>query len=47
MAEVLLGRGLIEKNGVYRHEICVPAELYIKEQAKAGMEVEETMKVIL
>lgn len=47
MAGVLLGRGIIEKKGVYRPEMCIPAGLYIKEQAKAGMEVEETMKVIL
>jgi len=46
MAGVLLGRGLIEKKGVYRPEMCVPAEMYIREQARAGMEVEETIKVI-
>jgi lysine 6-dehydrogenase len=47
IASVLLGRGLIEKKGVYRPEMCVPPELYIKEQVKVGMEVEETIKVIL
>ena len=46
MAGVLLGRGLIERKGVYRPEMCVPAEMYIREQARAGMEVEETIKVI-
>ena len=47
MAGVLLGRGLIEKKGVYRPELCVPADLYIQEQAKVGMEIEETIKVVL
>jgi len=46
MAGVMLGRGLIEKKGVYEPELCVPAELYILEQAKLGMEVEETITVI-
>jgi len=46
MASLLLGRGQIEKKGVYRPEQCVPAELYIKEQAKAGMEIEETIKIL-
>lgn len=45
MAGVLLGRGLITKKGVYRPELCVPPELYIQEQAKVGMEIEETIKV--
>ena len=43
MAGVLLGRGLIEKKGVYPPELCVPAELYIQEQVRVGMEVEETV----
>jgi len=47
MAGVLLGRGLVEKKGVYPPELCVPAELYIQEQAKVGMEIEETTKVVL
>jgi lysine 6-dehydrogenase len=47
IASVLLGRGLIEKKGVFRPELCVPPELYIKEQVKVGMEVEETIKIIL
>jgi lysine 6-dehydrogenase len=47
MAGVLLGRGLIEKKGAYPPELCVPAELYIQEQVKVGMEVEETIRVIL
>jgi len=46
IASVLLGRGLIEKKGVFRPEVCVPAELYIDEQVKIGMEVEETTKII-
>jgi lysine 6-dehydrogenase len=46
MAGVLLGRGLIEKKGVYPPELCVPPELYIREQAKVGMEIEETIKTI-
>jgi lysine 6-dehydrogenase len=47
MAGVLLGRGLIEKKGVFPPELCVPAELYIQEQAKVGMEIEVTTRVIL
>lgn len=47
MAGVLLGRDLIEKKGVFPPELCVPAELYIQEQAKVGMEVEETITVAL
>lgn len=47
IASVLLGRGLITKKGAFRPEMCVPPELYIKEQVKVGMEVEETVKVIL
>jgi lysine 6-dehydrogenase len=47
MAGVMLGRGLIEKKGVYEPELSVPAELYIQEQAKVGMEVEITTKKIL
>jgi lysine 6-dehydrogenase len=47
MAGVMLGRGMIEKKGVYEPELCVPAELYIQKQAKVGMEVEETTTVVL
>jgi len=47
MAGVLLGRGLVEKKGVYPPELCIPADLYIQEQAKVGMEIEETTKTIL
>lgn len=47
MAGVLLGRGLIEPKGVYRPELCVPADLYIREQAKVGMEIEETTRLVL
>jgi lysine 6-dehydrogenase len=47
IASVLLGRGLIEKKGAYRPEVCVPPDLYIEEQVKIGMEVEETQKIIL
>jgi lysine 6-dehydrogenase len=47
LAGVMLGRGLIEKKGVYEPELCIPAELYLQEQAKVGMEVEVTSKVIL
>jgi hypothetical protein len=31
---VMLGTELIEKRGVYEPELCVPAKLYIQEQAK-------------
>jgi lysine 6-dehydrogenase len=47
MAGVMLGRGLIEKKGVYEPELGVPAEDYIQEQANVGMEVEITTKRIL
>jgi len=47
MAGVLLGRGLIDKKGVYPPELCIPADLYIQEQAKVGMEIEETTRVVL
>ena len=47
IAAVMLGRGLIEKKGVYRPEVCMPAEQYIQEQANAGMEVEETITAVL
>ncbi|MBW1804187.1 MAG: saccharopine dehydrogenase NADP-binding domain-containing protein [Deltaproteobacteria bacterium] len=47
MAGVLLGRGMIEKKGVYEPEICVPAEPYIQEQVKVGMEIEVTSKITL
>jgi lysine 6-dehydrogenase len=46
-AGVLLGRGLIDKKGSFPPELCVPAELYIQEQSKVGMEVEETTTVVL
>jgi hypothetical protein len=47
MAGILCGRGLIKKKGVYRPELCVPPELYIGEQVKVGMEVEESTTHIL
>ena len=47
MAGVMLGRGLIEKRGVYPPELCVPADLYIQEQVKVGMEVEETVTKVM
>ena len=47
MAGVMLGRGLIEKKGVYEPELCVPAERYIQGQAAVGMEIEVTSKIIL
>ena len=43
IAGVLLGRGLVEKKGVYNPELCVPPEIYIEEQVKVGMEVETTI----
>jgi lysine 6-dehydrogenase len=46
MAGLMMGRGLVEKKGVYEPELCIPAELYIQEQARVGMEVEITTKVI-
>lgn len=39
----MLGRGDIKMPGVYRPEICVPPEPYIRAQAQAGMDVEETV----
>jgi lysine 6-dehydrogenase len=47
MAGILCGRGLIKKKGVYRPELCVPPELYIGEQVKVGMEVEESTTHVL
>jgi len=47
IAGVLLGRGLIDKKGVYPPELCVPADLYIQEQAEVGMEIEETTRLVL
>jgi lysine 6-dehydrogenase len=47
MAGVMLGRGLIEKKGVYPPELCVPADLYIREQVNVGMEVEESVTAVL
>jgi hypothetical protein len=41
-----MGRGLTKK-GAYPPELCVPAEAYIQEQIKVGMEVEESVKIIL
>jgi len=46
MAGVLMGRGLVKK-GAHPPELSVPADVYIQEQVKVGMEVEETSKVIL
>jgi hypothetical protein len=46
MAGVLMGRGLVKK-GAHPPELSVPADVYIQEQVKIGMEVEETSKVIL
>lgn len=43
----MLGRGLISRKGVFRPEQCVPAASYIAEQARVGMEVEETLVVRL
>ena len=42
-AAVMIGRGLVAKRGVFRPEMCVPAGPYIAEQARVGMEVEETV----
>lgn len=46
IAGVMIGRGRISQKGVFRPESCVPAEEYIQEQAKVGMEVEETITVV-
>jgi saccharopine dehydrogenase-like NADP-dependent oxidoreductase len=43
MAGVLCGREQITRKGAFRPELCVPPELYICEQAKVGMEVEESV----
>lgn len=47
IAGVMLGRGMVEKKGVYRPEACIPADQYIAEQAKAGMEIEESVTSVL
>jgi lysine 6-dehydrogenase len=46
IAGVMLGRGHLKKKGVFRPELCVPAEEYITEQIKVGMEVEETVRTV-
>jgi saccharopine dehydrogenase-like NADP-dependent oxidoreductase len=46
IAGVMLGRGEISKKGAYRPELAVPAERYIEEQVRVGMEVEETIRSI-
>lgn len=43
IAAAMIGRGLIERKGVFRPEKCVPAARYIAEQARVGMEVEESL----
>ena len=43
----MLGRGQITRHGVFRPEKCVPATDYIREQARVGMEVEESLTVRL
>jgi len=45
MAAVMIGRGLVTNRGVFRPERCVPPGPYIAEQARVGMEVEETLTV--
>jgi lysine 6-dehydrogenase len=44
---VMIGRGQIEKKGVFYPEACVPPELFLKETAKAGIEVDVSKKVWL
>ncbi|MBW1803540.1 MAG: saccharopine dehydrogenase NADP-binding domain-containing protein [Deltaproteobacteria bacterium] len=47
MAGVMLGRGQVEKKGVYPPELCIPPDLYIREQVRVGMEVEESSRIML
>lgn len=39
----MIGAGVITKRGVYRPEAIVPGEMYIKEMAKRGIIIKETM----
>jgi lysine 6-dehydrogenase len=43
----MLGRGQITRRGVFRPEKCIPAADYIREQARVGMEVEESLTMRL
>ncbi len=43
IAAVMVGRGVITRRGAFRPEVGVPARAYIAEQARVGMEVEETL----
>jgi len=44
---VMIGRGQIDKKGVFYAEACVPPELFLKEAAKAGIEVEVSKRIRL
>lgn len=43
----MIGRGQIEKKGVFYPEACVPPEFFLKEAAKAGIEIDVSKKVWL
>lgn len=44
---VMIGRGQVEKKGMMYPEQCVPADLFLKEAAKAGIEVDVSKRVWL
>ena len=39
----MIGSGIIEKRGAYPPELIVPGDQYMKEMAKRGVEIEETV----
>ena len=47
VAGVMLGRGLHREERGIQARAMIPADIYIQEQAKVGMEVEVVEKVIL
>ena len=43
----MISRGQIEKKGVFYPEGCVPSELFLREAAKAGIEIEVSKKTTI
>jgi saccharopine dehydrogenase-like NADP-dependent oxidoreductase len=41
---MMIGRGQIEKKGVFYPEVCVPPDIFLKEVVKAGIEVDISRK---
>jgi lysine 6-dehydrogenase len=47
IAALMIARGKIEKKGVFYPEACVPPDLFLKEAAKVGIEVDVSRRVWL